>query len=61
MKRSVFGKAGKIDLHRADDPNEYLWVKGLISISGFDFKEVIHRMEHCYGVRINSMLLQYQH
>ena len=44
---------GKLTLHKADDPNEYLWTKGLISISGLDFKEVIHRMEHCYGVRIN--------
>lgn len=44
---------GKLTLYRADDPNEYLWIKGLISISGLDFKEVMHRMEHCYGVRIN--------
>lgn len=51
-EKAVF-ENGKLTLHRADDPNEYLWVKGLISISGLDFKEVIHRMEHCYGVRIN--------
>ena len=49
---------GKLTLYRADDPNEYLWIKGLISISGLDFKEVMHRMEHCYGVRINLNIAQ---
>lgn len=44
---------GKLTLHKAEDPNEYLWTKGQISIGGLDFKEVIHRMEQCYGVRIN--------
>lgn len=56
-EKAVF-ENGKLTLHRADDPNEYLWVKGLISISGLDFKEVIHRMEHCYGVRINLNIAQ---
>lgn len=49
---------GKLTLYRADGPNEYLWIKGLISISGLDFKEVMHRMEHCYGVRINLNIAQ---
>ena len=47
---------GRLTLGRADDPNEYLWTEGLISVSGCSFEELLHRLEHCYGVRFDVRL-----
>ena len=44
------------DLRTSDDPNEYLWAEGLISVSGRSFADILHRFEHCYGVRFDVKL-----
>ena len=39
---------GQLSLRTSDDPNEYLWAEGLISVSGRSFADILHRFEHCY-------------
>ena len=33
-----------------------LWAEGLISVSGRSFADILHRFEHCYGVRFDVKL-----
>ena len=47
---------GQLSLRTSDDPNEYLWAEGLISVSGRSFADILHRFEHCYGVRFDVKL-----
>lgn len=47
---------GQLSLERADDPNDYLWAEGLISVGGCTFEQLLHRFEHCYGVRFEVRL-----
>ena len=37
-------------------PHENLWAEGLISVSGRSFADILHRFEHCYGVRFDVKL-----
>lgn len=47
---------GRLTVERSDDPNEYLWAEGQISISGCTFEEILDRFESCYGVRFDVRL-----
>ena len=47
---------GQLSLRTSDNPNEYLWAEGLISVSGRSFADILHRFEHCYGVRFDVKL-----
>ena len=47
---------GQLSLRTSDDPNEYLWAEDLISVSGRSFADILHRFEHCYGVRFDVKL-----
>lgn len=35
------------------DEDDYLWTEGVISIAGMSFREMMHKMERCYGVKIS--------
>lgn len=52
---------GELALRASDDPNEYLWTEGLISVSGCSFEDILHRFEHCYGVRFDVKLDRLPH
>lgn len=47
---------GVLALETSDDPNEYLWTEGQISISNQSFEEILRRFENCYGVRFDVQL-----
>lgn len=47
---------GQLVLEATDDPNEYLWTEGLISVKGLTFSELLHEFEHCYDVRFDVRL-----
>lgn len=47
---------GRLTVETSDDPNEYLWAEGQISISGCSFDEILKRLEGCYGVRFDIRL-----
>ncbi len=49
---------GRLTVETADDPNDYLWTRGQISISGCTFEEILERFECCYGVRFDVRLSQ---
>ena len=42
----------RLQLDRIDNPDEYLWTEGLISIKGQTFEELMHKFEKYFGVRI---------
>ncbi len=52
---------GRLMLEKTDDPNEYLWTMGLISISDCSFEEILERFENCYGVRFDVRLEEMPH
>lgn len=52
----VFLQDGRLTVEHSDDPNEYLWAEGQISISGCSFEEILKRFESCYGVRFEVRL-----
>lgn len=54
----VLLEKGRLRVEPADDPNEYLWTEGLISIGGCSFEEILARFESCYGVRFDVRLKQ---
>ena len=47
---------GLLMVEAADDPNDYLWAEGQISVSGCTFGEILERFESCYGVRFDVRL-----
>ena len=47
---------GRLSLQPSDDPNEYLWAEGLISISDCTFEDILRRFERCYGVHFDVRL-----
>ncbi|WP_273371832.1 FecR family protein [Alistipes megaguti] len=54
----VLLEEGRLRVEPADDPNEYLWTEGQISIGGCSFEEILARFESCYGVRFDVRLKQ---
>lgn len=42
----------RLQLDRIENPDEYLWTEGLISIKGQTFEELMHKFEKYFGVRI---------
>lgn len=43
---------GHLSVERIDDPDEYLWTEGKISIKGLAFDELMRKFERSFGVRI---------
>ena len=46
---------GHLSLRQIDDPDEFLWTEGIISLKGASFEELIAKFEKAYGIRIKVM------
>lgn len=46
---------GHLSLEQIDDPDEFLWTEGIISLKGASFEELIAKIEKSYGIRIKVM------
>lgn len=57
---------GQLNIGRVDDLDEFIWVKGLVSIKGLTFTELMTRFEKSFGVKItivrsNIPTINYNH
>lgn len=43
---------GHLDLERIENPEEFLWTEGIISLKGASFEELIAKLEKAYAVKI---------
>lgn len=43
---------GHLNLDRIDNPDDYLWTEGKISIKGLSFEELMRKFEKSFGVKI---------
>lgn len=39
-----------------DNKDEFLWVNGVVSLTGLSFNQILRKLERCYGVSISSSL-----
>lgn len=51
-RESVTLVGGHLRREPLEDPDEFLWTRGLIGIKGLEFPELMARFEKCFGVRI---------
>ncbi|MEG0807053.1 MAG: FecR domain-containing protein [Alistipes sp.] len=43
---------GHLSVDVIDNPDEYLWTEGMISLKGLNFAELMRKFEKCYGATI---------
>ncbi len=43
---------GKFQIHELEDKDDYLWMDGIISVSGIPFKQLMSKLERSYNVKI---------